>query len=159
MAITEQRALPRRVSSPLTTRQMSGATLQKMHGGERVGSIYRHRDSLFREVTEEEIDFVKRHWTLFWEDEYMCAFVHEGDIYVTGPFEDEECQGEPATAPTESCCDQAVREAGFATEPHRDLIERLMNALYNRMIGTPFTLKEHELVMEAKAFLIGAEHG
>lgn len=134
-------------------------------------STFQDLDSNVHQATELEVKRARTHGDLVWADGHIFAYRYHGKIYIMEPPTElletlipaleahMESQGLSAEAPVESCCDRAVLEAGFGTEPHRSLIERLMLALQARMVGSTFTLTEHELVMEAKAFLIGAEHG
>lgn len=56
----------------------------------------------------------------------------------------------------DAAVDRAVREAGFATEPLRHLVEQLYQMLYLRMLNDPvrgFTNMEWEVCCEAREVL------
>ena len=71
-----------------------------------------------------------------------------------------EAQALYETAPTQSCCDRAVAEHGFATEPHRQLLSEAAQVIKSMAVRLPyFTQREWDLYDEIQSFLNGAQEG
>ncbi len=147
--ITDALAELLRESSVLTRLRTTGVTPLKEHGNEMAENTF--QSLVDCEIDETEFNSLTAGVTPFWvDDEFAFYQIPSTGVILVGPAPEEEA------APVQSCCDRAVIEAGFATEPLRHLVSELYGMLYLRMLRDPvrgFSDAEWEACQEARRAL------
>lgn len=100
-------------------------------------------DNVF--LSDEQIEELTRGCTAWYVDSELAFYQVDGMIIVKPAPVQSNCE--------EAFVDQKIREAGFATEPHRQLIEELAGALRARMFECGkrgFSEHEYQLLRRAE---------